>query len=74
MRQFGSDRPSVFYCGDEADAKAIAASLIKDCGYEPVDAGGLRVARSLESLATIWVQMALVSEMFPNLALNVLRR
>ncbi|MBW4547906.1 MAG: hypothetical protein KME25_26200 [Symplocastrum torsivum CPER-KK1] len=28
MRQFGSERPSVFYCGDDADAKAIAASLI----------------------------------------------
>jgi hypothetical protein len=72
-REFGSDRPSIFYCGDDRDAKVIAASLIEDCGYEAVDAGGLRVARSLESLATIWVQMALVSEMFPNIALKVLR-
>lgn len=73
MRQFGSDRSSVFYCGDEADAKTITASLIEDYGYEPVDVGGLRVARSLESLATIWVQIALVSEI-PNVALKVLRR
>jgi len=27
-RQFGSERPSVFYCGDDAAAKTIAAGLI----------------------------------------------
>ena len=73
-RQFGADRPSIFYCGDDARAKAIAAKLIEDCGYEAVDAGLLSKARSLESFATIWVQLAVVSEMFPNVALKVLHR
>jgi hypothetical protein len=27
-------------CGDDADAKAVVASLIRDAGYEPVDLGG----------------------------------
>lgn len=73
-RRFGSEQPSVFYCGDDDPAKAIVAGLIQECGYEAVDAGPLRVARSLEALATIWVQMAVVSGLFPNVGLKVLRR
>ncbi len=73
-RQFGDRQPSVFYCGDDAAAKAIIAQLIADCGYDPVDAGGLIVARSLETLATAWVQFAVVGGFFPNLGLSALRR
>jgi len=73
-RQFGNEQPSVFYCGDDESAKAIVAGLISECGYKAVDAGPLIAARALESLATAWVQMAVVSHMFPNVALKVLRR
>jgi 8-hydroxy-5-deazaflavin:NADPH oxidoreductase len=73
-RQFGTDFPSVFYCGDDVGAKQIAASLIEDCGYKAVDAGNLLVARSLETLATAWVQFAVTSQLFPNLGLKALQR
>jgi 8-hydroxy-5-deazaflavin:NADPH oxidoreductase len=73
-RQFGSDFPSVFYCGDDVGAKQMAAHLIEDCGYKAVDAGGLLVARTLETLATAWVQFAVVSQLFPNLGLKALQR
>lgn len=73
-RQFGSEHPTIFYCGDDAEAKAIAAQLIQDCGYDAIDAGGLMVARSLETLATAWVQFAAASNLFPNIGLKALRR
>ena len=73
-RQFGSDRPSVFYCGDDLGAKKLAAGLVEDCGYEAVDAGALIVARSLETLATAWVQFAVASQLFPNLGLKAIQR
>lgn len=73
-RQFGSEHPTVFYCGDDADAKAIAAQLIQACGYDAIDAGGLMAARSLETLATAWVQFAVTSGLFPNLGLKALLR
>jgi 8-hydroxy-5-deazaflavin:NADPH oxidoreductase len=73
-RQFGSDFPSVFYCGDDVEAKKIVANLIEDCGYEAVNAGNLLVARTLETLATAWVQFAVSSQLFPNLGLKALRR
>ena len=73
-RQFGADFPSVFYCGDDTEAKQIVAGLIADCGYEAIDAGKLPVARTLETLATAWVQFAVASQLFPNLGLKALRR
>ncbi|MCC3439878.1 NAD(P)-binding domain-containing protein, partial [Microcoleus sp. PH2017_05_CCC_O_A] len=73
-RQFGADFPSVFYCGDDVEAKQIAASLIEDCGYKPVNAGNLLVARTLETLASAWVQFAVTSQLFPNLGLKALQR
>ena len=73
-RQFGSDFPSVFYCGDDSSAKQTVAALITDCGYEAIDAGNLLVARTLETLATAWVQFAVSSQLFPNLGLKALRR
>jgi 8-hydroxy-5-deazaflavin:NADPH oxidoreductase len=73
-RQFGDDCPSVFYCGDDSDAKKIVAGLVEECGYEAVDAGALIVARSLETLATAWVQFSAASQLFPNLGLKALRR
>lgn len=73
-RQFGNEHPTVFYCGDDADAKAIAAQLIEECGYDAIDAGRLIVSRSLETLATAWVQFAVVSNLFPNVGLKALRR
>jgi 8-hydroxy-5-deazaflavin:NADPH oxidoreductase len=36
-------------CGDDAEAKAIAASLVRDAGYEPVDLGGLEGCAVMEA-------------------------
>src|SRR5438128_4172464 len=38
---FGNDKATMFYCGDDSDAKKIVAELIADLGFEPVDAGPL---------------------------------
>jgi 8-hydroxy-5-deazaflavin:NADPH oxidoreductase len=40
-----ADRPSIAYCGDDDGAKNVAATLIRDVGFEPVDAGPLHIAR-----------------------------
>jgi predicted dinucleotide-binding enzyme len=40
-------RPSNLYCADDG-AREVAEQLIRDAGYDPVDAGGLDRARMLE--------------------------
>lgn len=46
----GSDwqRPDLIYAGDDAQAKATVAGLIRDSGFNPVDLGDLRTARYME--------------------------
>lgn len=40
-------RPSNLYCAED-DAREVTEQLIRDAGYDPVDAGGLERARMLE--------------------------
>jgi 8-hydroxy-5-deazaflavin:NADPH oxidoreductase len=51
-------RPSLIHCGDDQDAKEVAATLIRDVGFEPLDAGPLRIARYLEPFALAMAQIA----------------
>lgn len=62
------DRPSLVYYGDDAKAKQIAAGLIEDVGFEPVDAGPLRIARYAEPFVLLMGQLAYEGEGGPELA------
>ncbi|SFQ81227.1 hypothetical protein SAMN04515668_4634 [Hymenobacter arizonensis] len=73
-RQFGELIPSLLYCGDHAAAKAVAVQLIAEAGFQPLDVGPLRQARSLETLASVWVQLAATSGLFPQAGLKILTR
>ena len=44
-------RPSLIYCGDHKGTKETAAGLIRDAGFDPVDAGPLRIAIYTEPFA-----------------------
>jgi 8-hydroxy-5-deazaflavin:NADPH oxidoreductase len=51
-------RLSLLYCGDQAAAKQVAAGLIADAGFVPVDAGRLDAARDVEALGRLLVDLA----------------
>ena len=61
-------RPSLVYCGDESRSKGIAADLIRDVGFDPVDAGPLRIARYTEPFALLIAQLAYEGKGGPELA------
>ena len=63
-----ADRPSLVYCGDDARSKEVAAVLIRDMGFEPVDAGPLRIARYTEPFALLMGQLAYEGKDGPELA------
>jgi hypothetical protein len=56
---FGNDRPTCFYCGDDEGAKEQVAELIEDCELDPVDCGPLRASRYLEGMAGLIVQLSM---------------
>ncbi len=61
-------RPSLVYCGDDARSKEVAAGLIRDVGFEPVDAGPLRIARYTEPFGLLMGQLAYEGTDGPELA------
>jgi 8-hydroxy-5-deazaflavin:NADPH oxidoreductase len=56
---FGSERATLFYCGDDSAAKSVAHDLAAAIGFDPVDAGPLRQARVLEPFALLWISLAI---------------
>lgn len=57
-RRDRAPRPSLIYSGDDAGAKEIAAGLIRDVGFEPLDAGPLRTARYSEPFTLLVAYLA----------------
>ena len=61
-------RPNLAYCGDDQSGKGVAAELIRDVGFDPVDAGRLKIARYTEPFALLVAQIAYEGEGGPELA------
>jgi predicted dinucleotide-binding enzyme len=66
-------RPSMVFCGDDERAKAAVVPLIRDAGFEPMDAGPLRIARYLEPFTLLMGQLAYEGEGGPALAYRLER-
>jgi hypothetical protein len=60
--------PSLVYCGDDRSGKRVAAELTCDAGFDPVDAGPLRIARYTEPFALLVAQLAYEGKGGPELA------
>jgi NADPH-dependent F420 reductase len=65
---------SVFICGDDAEAKAVVATLAKEIGYGPVDCGGLSSARFVEPMAGLKVRLSYDLGMGVEQAINLIER
>jgi predicted dinucleotide-binding enzyme len=63
-----ANKPSLVYCGDDAGSKRTAAELIRDVGFDPLDAGPLRIARYTEPFALLMGQLAYEGTEGPEVA------
>src|ERR1051325_3214146 len=63
-----ASKPSLGYCGGDASGKKIAAQLIRDVGFDPVDAGPLRIARYTEPFTLLIARLACEGEEGPERA------
>ena len=61
-------RPSLLYCGDDGRAKKVAARLIRDAGFDPLDAGPLEVARYTEPFTLLIARLAYEGPRGPKMA------
>jgi len=70
---FGT-RPTMFYCGNDADAKATALAVIEQLGWEGADMGTVRAARALEPLCQLWCIPGFRENRWADHAFHLLRR
>lgn len=71
---YGNDALTMCLCGNDADAKGLVARLAADLGFDPVDLGGLEASRLLEAFALLWIRLAHVQGLGPNIGWKLLRR
>jgi 8-hydroxy-5-deazaflavin:NADPH oxidoreductase len=69
----GERRPSLVYSGDDEEAKAEVATLIRDIGFDPVDAGPLAIARYSEPFTLLMGRLAYEGDDGPALAYRIER-
>jgi predicted dinucleotide-binding enzyme len=51
---FPGGRPTMFYCGNDMDAKRTVARLLEQFGWEAADMGRAAAARAIEPLCQLW--------------------
>lgn len=71
--QTSGERGAVFIVGDDAEAKRIVGGLIRDAGFEPADAGGLKNAHHIDKLAALIVELGYGQGQGPNIAYKLVR-
>jgi predicted dinucleotide-binding enzyme len=47
-------KPTMFICGNDAEAKAFVATVLEQFGWEAADMGTATAARAIEPLAQLW--------------------
>jgi predicted dinucleotide-binding enzyme len=70
----GGAKPTMFYCGNDAGAKATAARIIADFGWDAADMGTAKAARAIEPLCQLWCIPGFLANEWGNHAFALLRR
>ena len=72
--EYREGRSMMLYCGDDTQAKQVAAQLAAELGFEPYDVGPLTEARLLEPFALVWIHLAVLQKMGTGFAFRLMRR
>jgi predicted dinucleotide-binding enzyme len=51
---FSGGKPTMFICGNDAEAKAFVVTVLDQFGWEAADMGTATAARAIEPLAQLW--------------------
>jgi 8-hydroxy-5-deazaflavin:NADPH oxidoreductase len=70
----GGGRPTMFYCGNDGEAKRLAATIVDQFGWEGADMGTAKAARALEPLCQLWCIPGFRENAWTNHAFHVMKR
>ena len=66
--------PVMFVAGDHPDAKDTVMTLLKEIGFEAIDAGDITQSRLLEPFAMVWINQTIHQGFGRDWAFGVLRK
>ena len=52
--KYAGGQPTMFFCGNDAEARAEVAEILRQFGFEPADMGTAAAARAIEPLCQLW--------------------
>jgi predicted dinucleotide-binding enzyme len=64
----------MFVAGDDATKKPTVLGLVRDAGFDAVDAGPMVAARWLEPMAMLWIHLAVHQKFGPDFAFVLVKR
>jgi predicted dinucleotide-binding enzyme len=67
-------KPTMFYCGNDADAKSTVARIIEQFGWDAADMGTAKAARAIEPLCQLWCIPGFRQNAWTGHAFHLLRR
>ena len=70
----GGAKPTMFYCGNDAGAKAIVATILEQFGWDAADMGTAKSARAIEPLCQLWCIPGFRDNAWATHAFALLRR
>jgi predicted dinucleotide-binding enzyme len=70
----GGAKPTMFYCGNDAGAKAIVATILEQFGWDAADMGTAKAARAIEPLCQLWCIPGFRDNAWATHAFALLRR
>ena len=72
--RFKGEAATMFIAGDHAAAKKVVCDLLSQMQFDVVDAGDMSTSVHLESLAALWVHLAIHTNQGRNIAFKLIRR
>ena len=52
--RFADGRPTMFICGNDANAKRVVRQILDQFGWDTEDMGAVEAARAIEPLCKLW--------------------
>jgi 8-hydroxy-5-deazaflavin:NADPH oxidoreductase len=72
-RRFGEQQATVFYTGDDEEAKQVVSDLLREIDVEPIHAGSLKNSRYVEPAMMLLIQLAYTQQL-GQVGFKLLRR
>jgi 8-hydroxy-5-deazaflavin:NADPH oxidoreductase len=67
-------KPTMFYCGNDDEAKKVAARILEELGWNSADMGTVKAARAIEPLCQLWCIPGFRANAWTNHAFALLKR